>query len=177
MLRLLALHRRFYQFISTVTHIPGDTNSMADDASRLWNLYDTELLANFNLDYPQARSWKLAALRPQMNSALISSLYKRRSTMGLFPQEPEQTKSASGNGKSSDENKILTHSSIKYGTRSRFSKFFTRRVRSGLLAHNGEPVCSRTSEAYLRAVGQTFANLGIEDPRLNKHGSVDHRLQ
>ena len=51
---------------------------------------------------------------------------------------------------------------------------FTRRVRSDLLAHNGEPVRSRTAEAYLRAVEQTFANVGIEDPRLNKHGSIDH---
>ena len=50
--RLLALHRRFYRFISTVTHIPGDTNSMEDDASRLWNLSDTELLAHFNSKYP-----------------------------------------------------------------------------------------------------------------------------
>ena len=32
LLHLLALHRRFYRFISTVTHISGDTNSMADDA-------------------------------------------------------------------------------------------------------------------------------------------------
>ena len=58
-----------------------------------------------------------------------------------------------------------------------FLQFFTRRVRSGLLAHNGEPVCSRTAEAYLWAVGQTFANVGIRDPHLNKHGSIDHRLQ
>ena len=56
-------------------------------------------------------------------------------------------------------------------------QFFTRRVRSGLLAHNGEPVRSRTAKAYLQAVGQTFANMGIEDPRLNKHGSIDHRLR
>ena len=54
---------------------------------------------------------------------------------------------------------------------------FTRRVRSGLLAHNGEPIRSRTAEAYLRAVGQTFANVSIKDPRLNKHGSIDHRFQ
>ena len=58
-----------------------------------------------------------------------------------------------------------------------FLQIFTRWVRSGILAHNGEPVRSRTAEAYLRAVGQTFANVGIEDPRLNKHGSIDHRLQ
>ena len=57
-----------------------------------------------------------------MHSALISSLYKRRSTKGLFPQEPEQTNAASGNGKSSSENTILTHLLIKYGTRSCFSK-------------------------------------------------------
>ena len=123
LLRLLALHRRFYRFISTVTHILGDTNSMADNASQLWNLSDTELLAHFNSKYPQAQSWKLAALRPQMHSALISSLYKRRSTNGLFPQEPEQMNDASGNGKYSADNTISTHSSIKYGTQSRFSKF------------------------------------------------------
>ena len=58
-----------------------------------------------------------------------------------------------------------------------FLQIFTSRVRSGLLAHNREPVRSRTAEAYLRAVGQTFANVGIGDPRLNKHGSIEHRLQ
>ena len=58
-----------------------------------------------------------------MHSALISSLYKRRSTKGLLPQEPEQTNAASVNGKSSAENTISTHSLIKYRTRSRFSNF------------------------------------------------------
>ena len=58
-----------------------------------------------------------------------------------------------------------------------FLQTFTRRVRSGLLAHNRDPVRSRTAEAYLQAVAQTFANVGIGDPRLNKHGSIDHRLQ
>ena len=33
-----------------------------------------------------------------------------------------------------------------------FLQIFIRRVRSGLIAHNGEPV-TRTDEAYLRAVG------------------------
>ena len=48
-----------------------------------------------------------------------------------------------------------------------FLQIFTGRVRSGLLAHNGEPVRSLTAEAYLRAVGQNFATVGIGDPRLN----------
>ena len=54
LLRILVLHRRFYRFISTVTHLSGDTNSMADDVSQLWNLSDTKLLTHFNLNYPQA---------------------------------------------------------------------------------------------------------------------------
>ena len=58
-----------------------------------------------------------------------------------------------------------------------FLQMFTRRIRTGLLAHNGDPVRSCTAEAYLRAVGQTFANVGIRDPHLNKHGSIYHRLQ
>ena len=78
LLRLLALHCRFYRFISIVAHIVGDTTSMADDASCLWKLSDKELIAHFNVTYPQVRSWKLAALRPWMHSALISSLCKRR---------------------------------------------------------------------------------------------------
>ena len=102
--------------------ILGDTNSMADDASRLWNLSDKELIAHFNVTYPQVLSWKLAALRPRMHSALISSLCKRISTKGLFPLEPEQTNVAFENGKSSAGRTTWTPSSLKYSTRSRFSK-------------------------------------------------------
>ena len=58
-----------------------------------------------------------------------------------------------------------------------FLQIFTSQVRSGLLAHNREPVRSHTAAAYLEVVGQTFANVDISDPRLNKHGSIDHRLQ
>ena len=58
-----------------------------------------------------------------------------------------------------------------------FLQIFTCQVRSGLLTHNGEPVRSRNAESYLWSVGQTFANVGIEDPRFNKHGSTDHCLQ
>ena len=58
-----------------------------------------------------------------------------------------------------------------------FLQNFTHRVKSALLAHNGEPLQSRTAEAYLRAVGQTFSNVGIVDPRLKKHVSIDYRIQ
>ena len=74
LLCLLALHRRFYCFVSTVSHISGDTNSMADGASCLWNISEKEILAHFNLSYTHVWYWKLPALRPQMHSDLILSL-------------------------------------------------------------------------------------------------------
>ena len=137
MLRLLSLHHRFYHFVSIVTHISGDRNSISDDASRLWNLSDKELIAHFNLTYPQVRSWKLASLRPQMHSALISSLCKRRSTKGLFPLEPDQMNVAFENGKSSAGRTTWTPSSIKYGTRSCFSKFLPARLEAAYLLTTG----------------------------------------
>ena len=119
---LLALHHRFYRFMSNVTHIAGNTNSIADNASHLWKISDKELLAHFNLTYPQVRSWKFAALGPRMHPALISSLCKRRSTTGLLPPEQNKTKVAFENGKFSSGLTTWTPSSIKYRNRSRFSK-------------------------------------------------------
>ena len=43
-----------------------------------------------------------------------------------------------------------------------FLQVFTRRVRSGLLAHNGETVRSRTAEAYLWAVSGLNGKRGDE---------------
>ena len=149
---------------------------MADNASRLWNLFNKELLSHFNVTCPQVWYWKLAALSPRMHSALISSLCKRRSTKGLFHLEPKHTNVASVNGKASAGHNMDTFLD-KVRDPVLFLQFFTPRVRSGLLAHKGEPVRSRTAEAYLRAVGQTFSNVGIGDSRLNKYGSIYHRLQ
>ena len=67
----------------------------------------------------------LEACSPEATNALRADLLlvQEEINKGVVPQEPEQTNAASGNGKSSAETTTLTHSSIKYGTRSRFSKF------------------------------------------------------
>ena len=54
---------------------------------------------------------------------------------------------------------------------------FALRYRRGTIAPNGKPVRSRTVEDALRSVGQTFAGLGAQDPRLNASGKPDFRLQ
>jgi hypothetical protein len=84
LLRLLALHRRHYRYLTEVSHIPGVLNSMADDASRLWHLSDTDLLTHFNSTYPQRTSWVLCPLRPKMSSAVTSALRKKRPDPASF---------------------------------------------------------------------------------------------
>jgi len=89
LLRLFALHQRAYRYQSRDFFIPGTANCMADDCSRLFHLSDTDLVAHFNSRYPQKRSWQLRHLRPEMSSALISSLLQKRVPPGEIL--PEQT--------------------------------------------------------------------------------------
>ncbi len=56
-------------------------------------------------------------------------------------------------------------------------QIFAHRYRLGQLALSGSPVKARTVEGALRAVGQTFAALGYDDPRLQPSGRLDFRLQ
>lgn len=53
---------------------------------------------------------------------------------------------------------------------------FAHRVRTGELSLSGSVALSRSPEAYIRAIGQTFARLGAPDPRLNTFGDIDFRL-
>ena len=81
LLRLQALHSRYYKYLVRYNHIPGWANVMADICSRAWHLTDSQLLTYFNSHFPQDEPWQLYHLRPPMNSALISSLYRQRSEL------------------------------------------------------------------------------------------------
>jgi hypothetical protein len=72
-------------------HIAGPANSMADDASRLWNLSDAQLLLHFQQTYPQSQPWQLRTLRPPTLSALISALQRTRVAPALFLNVPTHT--------------------------------------------------------------------------------------
>ena len=79
LLQLSALHRRHHRYRNYCNFLPGHLNTLADKCSRLWNLNDAELLTHFNTHYPQETSWRLLHLRPEMRSALISALHRKRS--------------------------------------------------------------------------------------------------
>jgi hypothetical protein len=55
-------------------------------------------------------------------------------------------------------------------------QIFAHHYRTGILAPSGSNVRSRTVEGALRAVGQTLATLGCQDPRLQSSGKLDLRL-
>ena len=76
LLRIFALHRRFYRYTSSITHLARDLNQMADDASSRWDLIDNKLLAYFISMYPQPTSWTLSTLQPETSLSLISALSK-----------------------------------------------------------------------------------------------------
>ena len=78
LLQYNALHQRHHRYLARHHYIPGPVNAMADDASRRWDLTDTDLLTHFNHSYPQAISWQMFPLHSDTNSALIGALCRKR---------------------------------------------------------------------------------------------------
>jgi hypothetical protein len=87
LLRLQALHQRHYRYTSLHDFIPGHLNRLADEASRRFDLSDEQLTNHFNRHYPQPGSWRVCQLRPEMNSSLISALFKTRNAPELWTSD------------------------------------------------------------------------------------------
>ena len=79
LLRLQALHQRFFRYVPLRDYIPGPDNVMADFLSRRFDLTDAALLSYFNSNFPQPEPWRLCPLRQPMYSSLILALSRRRS--------------------------------------------------------------------------------------------------
>ena len=77
LLRLLAIHQRLHRYVPRHDYIPGGSNPLADDASRLFHLADSQLLTHFNSTYPQRHSYHYATPNPSMVSAVTSALLKK----------------------------------------------------------------------------------------------------
>ena len=75
LLRICELHSRQYFINSSVFNHPGIENLMADDASCLFDIYDTSLLAHMSAAYHQPHSlWKISLPPPYLLSCVISTL-------------------------------------------------------------------------------------------------------
>lgn len=78
MLRLQSHHQRYFRYVPVHDFLPGVLNRMSDDASRLWHLSDTALLAYFNSTYPQEVCWELHHVRPNLLSSVILTLASKQ---------------------------------------------------------------------------------------------------
>ena len=78
LLRYNALHQRQHRYQSHVRYIPGPANTMADDASRRFDLNDADLLTHFNSTFPQDRPWQLRQPPPTTLSMLTSALLRKK---------------------------------------------------------------------------------------------------
>jgi hypothetical protein len=117
LLRIAALMQRNQRCHHTIEHISGDDNRMADDASRLWELSDAELLTYFNSTYPQTQSWQLCQPNKHMSSVLISTLSRGTSHVESVRRELSQPRVPGPSGLPSAGLSISTRDSATSPTR------------------------------------------------------------
>ena len=88
LLRLQSMHQRLHRYQLRSFYIPGLANKMADDCSRLWHLSDSDLLAYFDVTYPQSEPWQICHLEPESASALLSALSCSRQPLPEMSSAP-----------------------------------------------------------------------------------------
>ena len=103
-------HQRLYRYCHVAHFLPGDANSMADDASRLQGLTDSAFLSHFSQRYPQPQGWRLLRLRPETSSQLTSALLCKSRELPTLPRrtKPGLPSSASGKASAPPSESVLT---------------------------------------------------------------------
>ena len=146
LLQLSALHRRHFCYRNDLNHISGDNNAMADDCSRLWQLSDSKLISYFNSRYPQTVSWTMHHLRPEMLSALICALHRKRSPPESFLPEIKRQNALGASGYRSALPSMSTPSFRRWPT---LSRYYRPLVSAGEMDAS-RPANSRTRLALLK---------------------------
>ena len=88
LLRLFGIHQRYHRYVARHDYLPGGSNKIADDTSRLFSLTDEQFLTYFNHTYPQKTSFSLHHPKQETVSAVISALQKKQSKPELALVEP-----------------------------------------------------------------------------------------
>ena len=77
LLRQFGIHQRYHRYVPRHDYISGPSNPLADDASRLFHMSDSEFLHYFNTTYPQSKSFHYWTPSKQLTSAVISALLRK----------------------------------------------------------------------------------------------------
>ena len=97
-------HQRENRYCHFSFFLPGDRNGMADDASRLQHLTDSEFLAHLEQAYPQGKPWQLLHLSTELSSELNSILRSKLPASPLLPRPAGPRTNSLGSGLTSARN-------------------------------------------------------------------------
>lgn len=111
LLHLFGIHQRFHRYVPRHDYIPGKSNPMADDASRLFHYSNHQFLSYFNTTHTtQSKPYRLVTPTLPMSSAVISALLTRKSKQESLLVEPPPPIPTGGCGK----NTQLSWASVPY---------------------------------------------------------------
>ena len=147
---------------------------MVDDASRRWNLSDSDLLTHFDLHYPQVPSWTLQPLNSKqycLDSCALEEMAARR----LSRQRNVNACTAWRLWESFCSTLHLDPHNLGRGPMP-LLLLFAQQYRTGSTAPGRNSVHAWTVEDAIQTIGQTYARLGSPDPRLNIHGDLNFRI-
>ena len=88
LLRLFGIHQRFHRYVPRHDYISGISNPMADDASRLFHLTDSQFLNYFLQKFPQHTSFRLVQIPSAILSCVTSALRKKMCPLESLLVEP-----------------------------------------------------------------------------------------
>jgi hypothetical protein len=81
-----------HRYVPRHDYVPGGSNPLADDASRLFHLDNCQFLTHFNSIHQQPLSFQLATPNPSLLSAMTSALLnKRYNAASLLDEAPAPT--------------------------------------------------------------------------------------
>ena len=104
LLRLFGIHQRFHRYVPRHDYISGKSNPMADDASRLFHLPDSQFLSYFNNTFPQHTSFRHVHLNSPIVFAVISALRNKTCKAESLLVEPPPPRPTGKNGQRSQLN-------------------------------------------------------------------------
>ena len=77
LLRLFGMHQRVHRYVPRHDYQPGQSNPLADDASRLFDLDDSQFASLFSSKYPQNQPWNFVQPPSPLLSVVTSALQRQ----------------------------------------------------------------------------------------------------
>lgn len=94
-------HQRQHRYCHVAHYLEGPLNVIADDASRLQHLSNTDFLTHLDQAYPQPEPWTLLPVPSEISSKLISALLSKLPPMPSPQKHAKPTPPTSGSGSAS----------------------------------------------------------------------------